>query len=265
MKQKLTGVPETLLIPLWARAVETKREDSIVKDYKAVEMVEKISYDFSKFNGSWMSQTGVAVRTELFDNETRKFINKNPGAIIINIGCGLDTRYFRVDNGKITWYELDLPEPIRIKKKFFKQTERYNMIAKSVLDYSWIQDIEVLQRPVLIIAEGILMYFEENQVRELIDNMVEAFPKAEIIFEAMPPLAVKGSKHHDTVNKVGASFKWGIKTGKDTEKYNKNIEFIEEKNFFDYHRDRWKWLRIPSLISVFKNSFNDRLVHLRFL
>ncbi|MCH3963284.1 MAG: class I SAM-dependent methyltransferase [Clostridium sp.] len=265
MIQKLTGIPETLLIPLWARAVETKRKDSMFKDYMAVEMVEKIDYDFSKFDGAWVSQTGVAVRTELFDNETRKFINRNSEAVIVNIGCGLDTRYFRVDNGKIVWYDLDLPEPIRIKKKFLKETKRYRMISKSVLDYPWIQEIDALGRAVLIIAEGVLMYFEESEIKELMNKLVKGFPESEMIFEMMTPMVVKGSRHHDTAKKVGVTFKWGIKSGKEMLKYNKNIEFVSEKNFFDYHKARWRWLRIPSLIPAFKNNFNDRLVHLRFL
>lgn len=118
MQQKLKGVPETLLIPLWARATETQSSIPIVKDYKAVEMMKNIDYDFSKFDNTWLSQIGVAVRTELLDNSTKTFIHKYPNAVIINIGCGLDTRFFRLDNDKIKWYDLDLPEPIRIRKHF---------------------------------------------------------------------------------------------------------------------------------------------------
>ncbi|WP_234117372.1 class I SAM-dependent methyltransferase [Clostridium hydrogenum] len=118
MQQKLKGIPETLLIPLWARATETTRSEPIIKDSKAIEMMENIDYDFSKFDNTWLSQTGVAVRTELLDNGTKAFMHKHPNATIINIGCGLDTRFFRLDNNKIKWYDLDLPEPIRIRKLF---------------------------------------------------------------------------------------------------------------------------------------------------
>lgn len=86
MKQYLTDVPETLLIPLWARAAESKIDNPIVVDDKALEMMEQIDYDFTKFEGAWMTQTGVAVRTEMLDREVRAFINKYQDATIINVG-----------------------------------------------------------------------------------------------------------------------------------------------------------------------------------
>lgn len=264
MQQKLNGVPETLLIPLWARATETQNSKPIIKDYKAIEMMKNIDYDFSKFDNTWLSQTGVAVRTELLDNGTKVFIDKYPNAVIINIGCGLDTRFFRLDNNKIKWYDLDLPEPIRIRKQFFTETERYKMIAKSVFDYSWINEINILNESVLIIAEGILMYFTENEIKSLFNELVKAFPNAEVLFEMMTPTVAKMSKHHDTASKLGVKFNWGITSGKEMESYNSKIKFIEEWNYFDYHKDRWHWLRLPSLIPAFKNRFNDRIVHLKF-
>jgi len=96
-----------------------------------------------------------AVRTEILDNATKAFIHKNPDSVIVNIGCGLDTRYSGLYNGKIRWYDLDLPESIKLRKQFFKETDRYYMIAKSVFDYRWIQEIPK-GKPVLIIAEGVL-------------------------------------------------------------------------------------------------------------
>lgn len=263
MQQKLKGVPETLLIPLWARAIETQNSKPIIKDYKAVEMMKSIDYDFSKFYNTWLSQTGVAVRTELLDKSTKTFIDKYPNAAIINIGCGLDTRFFRLDNGQIKWYDLDLPEPIRIRKHFFTETERYKMIAKSAFDYSWINEINISNEPVLIIAEGILMYFTENEIKNLFSELVKAFPNAEVLFEMMTPTIAKMSKHHDTASKLGVKFNWGIASGKEMERYNSKIKFIEEWNYFDYHRNRWHWMRLASLIPAFKNRFNNRIVHLK--
>jgi O-methyltransferase involved in polyketide biosynthesis len=90
MRQSLSGVPETLLIPLWARAVETKGPNPIIRDEKAVEMMSQIDYDFSKFDGSWMSQTGVAIRTEILDREAEKFIHRHPEAVIDQIPGGME-------------------------------------------------------------------------------------------------------------------------------------------------------------------------------
>lgn len=280
MRQSLTGVPETLLIPLWARAAETKEPNPIIRDEKAVEIALQIDYDFSKFNGSWMSQTGVAVRTEILDRETEKFIRGHPEAVIVNIGCGLDTRYPRMDNGRILWCDLDLPEPIRIRKHFFQETRRYRMIGKSVFDYSWIEDVgkagesesqepqapKAPQGPraedVLFLAEGVLMYFSEQQIIELMDTLIKQFPGAHMLFEMFPRMLVKNSDKHETLKKTDARVQWGLRNGKDAEKLNPQIRFLEEWNFFDYHRDRWRWMRWLSLIPSFHNNFNDRIVHI---
>lgn len=262
MEHNLKGVPETLLIPLWARAAETKSPKPIIRDEKAVELMEQIDYDFSKFDGSWMTQTGVAVRTEILDREVKAFIDKHPEAVIINIGCGLDTRYFRVDNGRIRWYDLDLSEPVNIRRNFFQETERYHMIAKSVFDYSWIEDIDNGGANVLFLAEGVFMYFTEQEMTALMDNLTKHFPKAHMFFEMLPRLLVKGGNKHETVRKTNASFQWGIKGGKDMERMNPRIRFVEEWNYFNYHGERWKWLGMLALIPAFRNNFNNRIVHI---
>ena len=115
MKTKLSGVAETLLIPLWARAEETKRSDALIRDDFAVRLVEQIDYDFAKFARAKHSQTGVAVRSYILDHETKAFIEKQPDAVCINLACGLDTRFYRIDNGQIDWYNLDLPDVMELR------------------------------------------------------------------------------------------------------------------------------------------------------
>lgn len=261
---RLKGVPETLLIPLWARAVEAKRLRPIIADEKSIEMMKLIDYDFSKFKGAWMSQIGVVIRTQLLDNATEAFIRSHPDAVIINIGCGLDTRFSRLDNGEISWYDLDLPEAIGIRRQFFCETDRYKMIANSVFDYSWTDVIGRCDRPVLIIAEGVFMYFTEQEVIDLINMMIASFKGAEVLVEIITPTMVKRSKQHDSLSKMDAKFSWGIKSGKEIEKYSDRIKFIEEWNYYDYHPQRWRWVRWLALIPAFKNRFNGRIVHLAF-
>lgn len=264
LNQRLSDVPETLLIPVWARAVETKSANPIVKDTKSVEMVELIDYNFSKFDKAWKSQLGIAIRTMLLDRATTAFVQKARNAVIINLGAGLDARFSRVDNGQIRWYDIDLPEPIRIKKNFFVETDRYKMIDKSVFEFSWIKDVSISNEPVLIIAEGFLMYFETGEIKDLFNKLVTAFPKAEMLFEMMTPFVAKNTKYHDSVGKTGAVFKWGINSGKDVEAFNKKIKFVEEWNYFDFCKKRWRWLGVLALLSVFKNRFQNRIVHLTY-
>jgi O-methyltransferase involved in polyketide biosynthesis len=266
ISQRLKGVPKTLLIPLWARATESKRRDAIIKDELALQMVSQIDFDFSQFEKEWATQLYVAIRTEILDKAVKGFIAKYPDAVIINLGCGLDTRFFRVDNGTIQWYDLDLPEPIRIKRQFFTASDRYHMIDKSVFDYPWIKEITIDNRPVLIIAEGLLMYFQESEVKDLMNTLVKAFPKAEMLLEMVTPAMVKanGEKAQAERFQMAATFHWGIESGKEHEKYNAAIKFIEEWNYLDYHKPRWNLIRLLALIPAYKNSYCNRIVHLVF-
>lgn len=264
MEYELDGVAETLLIPLWARAVETMRPHPIIIDDLAVKMRGDIDYDFSKFAHSWKSQVGVSIRTMLLDRATGSFLAAHPEAVIVNIGAGLDTRFFRLQNSRIHWYDLDLPETIRLRERFFQEFPNYRMIAQSVFDFSWLDEVDAANRFVLIIAEGIMMYFTESEVRTLMDRLVTAFPGAEMLLEMMTPFLAKMSRRHDTVSQTKAVFKWGIKAGRELESYHPKIRFIEEWNYFDFHKERWKWMRWPALIPAFKNRFNNRIVHLRF-
>jgi O-methyltransferase involved in polyketide biosynthesis len=120
MAIKLSGVMETLLITLYARAKDAMSETPVINDKKAAEMVKKIDYDFSKFDSGWMSYYGVLARAKTMDEQTRKFITQNPNCVIVSVGCGLDTRFSRVDNGKIQWYNLDFPEVMEQRKLFFE-------------------------------------------------------------------------------------------------------------------------------------------------
>lgn len=260
----LQGISETLLIPLWARAVEAEQTCPIIKDTKAAEIMNGVDYDFTKFANAWKSQIGVVVRTKLLDQAVRCFIQKYPDAVVVNIGCGLDTRFVQVDNGKIHWYDLDLPEVIRIRQNFFVETDHYRMIAKSVFDDSWMDEISVTDEPVLIIAEGLLMYFTVQEVKTLLNKLISEFPGAEMLLEVMSPDIVKMSKRHDTIGRMDAKFRWGVKDSQELETYNKQIKVVNEWNYFDYHKDRWGWLGWLAVIPAFKNHFNNRIVHLQF-
>ena len=138
---KLKGIPKTLLIPLRGRYLETKRLGGIINDPKSVEMIDSIDHDFDELELPWEGQIMVSARTEILDEAVENFLKENPEAVIINLGSGLDTRIHRVDNGRMIWYDLDLSECIEIRKNFFQQTSRHKFIAKSVLDFSWVNDI----------------------------------------------------------------------------------------------------------------------------
>jgi O-methyltransferase involved in polyketide biosynthesis len=266
MSTKLSGIPETLLIPLWARAVEGDKLDPIVRDIKASEIVLEIDYDFSKFESSRLSQLGVSIRTMLLDNAVSAFLRHNPNAVVINLGAGLDTRYNRLELDKIVWYELDLPESMELRRRFFTESEWYRFISKSVFDKSWMDEIEDTGKPVLLIAEGLFMYFDEEELKPLFKKLVDRFPGGEMLLEAMGPFLVGKGKHHDSISKIDGKveFKWGLKDSRDIAKWYPGITFVEEWCYFDYHKDRaglvGRIVRLPFI----RPRLAPRIVHLRF-
>ena len=215
MERKLTGIPETMLIPLWAKSVESTRSDPIISDPKAVEIVSRMDYDFSRFSRSWLSQVGVAVRTRILDDAVLDFLSRNPGAVVVNLGAGLDTRYERLKNENIgCWYDLDVPEAITFRRMFFSESERNRFIAESVFNLSWLKNIESRSGPALVIAEGLLMYFSEFELKALFRSMAARLSGSEMLFEMLAPMLVGRSKYHDSVNRIGGKieFKWGLRT-----------------------------------------------------
>ena len=265
--EKLTGVPETLLIPLYLRAVETQRVDSIIRDEKAVEIIQRIEYDFAKFDKAWASQVGVAVRTEILDEVTVAFMHQYPDASVVNLGAGLCTRFNRVDNGRVTWYELDLPEAIELRRRFFTETDRHQFIEGSITDFRWMDQIKREEKkPVLFIGEGLFMYFEEREVKNVFVEMATRFPGAEVIFEINAPVTVGRSKHHDALSKTEGKteFKWGPSSGAVCETWDDRIRFVEDWNYLDRHRDRFRFIRLFAYIPPLKRYLMNKIAHLRF-
>lgn len=263
MKIKLDGVQETLLIPLAARAVETRKDNPRIKDKNAVDMVNKIDYDFSKFEKT-ASQQGIIARTMILDRETQRFVDENPDGVCISIGCGLDTRYHRIPHKNITWYNLDFPDVIDLRKKLLYEGKQVRYIRKSALDISWTDEVTEKNKPTLILLEGILMYLTETEVIQLFAMIKNHFPACIILAEIMNPFIATQSKHHDTVKETSAVFKWGIKSGKEMEKLCDGLHFVREWNLFDELTDQGIMYRIAAKIPFIRNV-NNKIVMQMFL
>lgn len=240
IQNNLTKVPETMLIPLRARYNETKRPHGIIRDPKSVEILDRIEPFFEgRREVSILSQMGVAVRTDILDRLTLQFLEKHPNGFVVNLGCGLDTRFHRLDNGKVTWFDLDLPEGIDLRRNFFEESERFHFVAASILDPSWL-DLLPKDAPKLFIAEGLLMYFTEEEVHSLLATLAERCPRAEFIFEAMSPRMARHTEQHSDMKGYEAQFKWGIKSGRDLLNWGIKLRF-EQEYFYNIHLKKMPW------------------------
>ena len=248
MKIKLDGVAETLLITLNARAKDYESPKSVLHDKKSSEILSQLDYDFSKFEKAWASYYGILSRAKVMDNEVKKFMEKYPDCAIVSIGCGLDTRFLRIDNGKIRWFNLDLPEVIDKRKLFFEPNERVTDIAKSAFDSAWTKNVELEGKKLLIISEGVLMYFEEQQIKQFLEILTDNFDSFEAQFDLLYKGTIKMSKKHDTLKNMKVKFSWGVKDGSEVVKLNPKLKQTGLINFTDemkHHLPGWKKLFVP--------------------
>jgi O-methyltransferase involved in polyketide biosynthesis len=240
---ELGVIQETLLIPLYFRALESARPDAIVRDPKAVEVVAELDYDFSRFDGAGAVYLDIIIRTEVLDEQVRRFIDRYPRSTIINLGAGLCGRFPRVDNGEILWFDLDMPDAMELRRRFYPEGPRNFLIPGSMFDSTWMDSVPLddAARPVLIVAEGLFCYFEEAEIRELLAMIAARRPGTELLFQSISPRYV--NKHHRVaaVNQTKAALKWGIRSARELAQWNEDYEFLGEWSFIDRHRRRWGW------------------------
>jgi len=198
VKINLRGISASMLRCLWGRAQLSKKYGSLFYDAKSIELVEKIDYDFSVSDvpfGGIMFNISVkgnlpefglfTLRAKQFDDKIRAYIAEHPRASVINLAAGLDATFYRVDNGTIRWYDLDLPAVIDIRRQLLPEPDRVTYIAKSLLDPVWCKDIEHTENGVFMIAGGIFMWFEESEIKQFFSMLADNFPDGEIVFNAL--------------------------------------------------------------------------------
>lgn len=188
----LTEERETLLITLLAKAEEAKERGSILQDHFAAEVIQQIDYDFSRVKVNRDTSIALALRARVLDDWTRDFIARNPNGTVLNIGCGLDSRVFRVDpSPTIHWFDVDYPEVIDLRTKLYPpRSESYTMIGTSVTASDWLARVRVDQQN-LVVAEGLLYYLRPAEVDDLLFKVTDHFPSGEIIFDVYSSLGVE--------------------------------------------------------------------------
>lgn len=206
----LSGVPETMLQTVYARAKETRTRGAI-QDPKAVELVGRLDYDFSLADKDAAMSSGVIARTIVLDRLVREFLDAHPGAVVVNIACGLDTRCYRM-TGYSHWYNLDLPETMALREKLLPETGAISQIAMSAME-DWGSEVKEIGVPALIILEGLTMYLTQADVQQIFAVIARRFAQAVVLTETMNPLVVKSFKEK-SIEGSKAKFTWGVRNGK---------------------------------------------------
>ncbi|MEM7151367.1 MAG: class I SAM-dependent methyltransferase [Myxococcota bacterium] len=212
MKPELTEVPETMLWTLHNRAGEAMRGDAMLRDDEAVRIYRAIDYDYERSFGK--SEPSHAVRSSTFDAEVRAFLEENPDGVVVNLGEGLETQRFRIEDEQSLWLSVDLPDAIAIRERFIEPDDRHLHVARSALDFDWMDEVPP-GREVFVTAQGLLMYFEERDVEALMRKLAERFPGVRLMFDSIPPwlsnktmseAGFKKTKHYTTPR-----MPWGIR------------------------------------------------------
>jgi len=212
---------ETLLITLYAKALDNRLKHPILHDQKAEEILGMIDYDFEKLKD--FGNEIMVARAKQFDVWLQKFLKTNPNATVLNLGCGLDTRISRIHPpSTVRWFDIDYPEVIEIRKKFFSNQPGYEMVPSSVTDPGWLENIPD-NNPVMIIAEGMLEYLTETEVKTLLNRLTDHFSNGQIAFDVMNTFAVHAGKKnlHET---TGAEHKWAVDHIGDSDKLNPDMK-----------------------------------------
>lgn len=269
IKIQLGRVQETLLLPLVSRAKETQYKNPLLNDTKAVELFEQLDVDRKKLlrNITEIGIHGLAYRAYKMDEAIKTFLQKNPNGKILDIGAGLDTTYYRCDNGKALWYDLDLPDSIALRTQLLPPpNDRVKYIAKSMLDYSWINDIGDISNGLFITVPGVLPYFKEEDVKAFLTTIAHQLRGAEIMFDVISQF---GKFFVDMrIKSAGmkeAHLEWGILDPKTVTDWSQHIEFVRAVKFFeDVPKSNHK---LSTKVAMHFNNIFDmtQLFHLRFV
>jgi O-methyltransferase involved in polyketide biosynthesis len=219
VKVALKGAAETLLATLYGRAVDAQARYPVLADPTAVDVVERIDYDFSRLGMRTSDSLGVAIRARLLDTWTRRFLEAQPDATVVHLGCGLDSRVERIDPGPgVRWFDLDQPEVIELREQLYPaRAGGYRVIGASVLDPGWLAEIPA-DLPALVVAEGLTMYLPAAAGPPLLRRMVGHFPRGELAFDTYSRLGVRLQKLVTPVRRSGATLSWGVDDPRDLER-----------------------------------------------
>jgi O-methyltransferase involved in polyketide biosynthesis len=271
IKIDLGTVQMTLLMPLWGRAKEYGKPQPIVNDKYAFELINSLDHDFDRMSAAYdeIYQLNWAIRAYNIDKAIVNIIERYPDATIINIGAGLDTTFQRIDNGKIFWYDLDLPDTIELRKKLIPESERNTYIAKSAFDMTWLSDIKVRGSKIFIVAAGVLCYFEKELVKNLFLNLIQEFPESEIIFESMSKFLIwltNRSVVHKKEKAELAFMKWGVSSSRPIRKWSDKIQSVDEYPMYSRIKLNGEWtghsISQMRISDFFKWS---NMIHLKFI
>ncbi len=272
ISERLSDIAETSLLTLYCRAGESQSPDPILIDDWAVRITEEITPTLAESKSRLLRslaqggvnsrlQVHIVLRAKKYDQYATDFLARHPEGIVVSIGCGMDTRFFRIDNGQLLLVDLDLPEVIQLKRHFVEETTRYQMIPCSAFDYAWMEDVEAHgKRPILFLAEGVFMYLQAEKVKALVLELQSRFPGTELVCEvfnkAWLKKPLKSIVNRKMQRELGlgknTAYQFGLSDSREMERWHTGIQFLDDWCYFDTGHPKLGWMKFLQGIELLR-------------
>ncbi|MGO4648933.1 class I SAM-dependent methyltransferase [Nocardia sp. 2YAB30] len=210
--EKVTFTEEkaTMLATLYSKVLDNRLVNPILGDQAAEDAIEHIDYDFERLGVTPASAAGIAARAKIIDDWAAEYLLGHPNAIVLHLGCGMDSRVFRLDPpSSVQWFDIDYPDVIDLRTRIYPRRAGYHLIGTPITDLAWLDRIPS-GRPALIVAEGLLVYLEPAAGGELLRQLARKFPSGELIADMLSRLGVKLQKATPITRNTGSTLHWGI-------------------------------------------------------
>ena len=247
----LKDVAKTAVWTLRARAEEHLQPHALFRDDKAIEWIQRIPWpeELDEWYSAY-AQTGISVRTRAFDDLVRKHMDRMDRPLVVELGCGLSSRYYRIGQGCSRWLDFDLPDVIRVRRELAPDTDAHHNFAGSLLDYGWMDLVKQRQaKELILVAEGLLMYFDKVQVMALLQEMKRQFPGAVFIFDTQGEKAKKMNERF--TQKVNAPLKWVARNSRDLREL--PLDILSTTSLFGHYPRRLGMARFLHLVPAMRN------------
>lgn len=251
----LTGTQQTALVTLYAKALESRRPDSILGDHEADRAVRRLDYDFGSLRMRRRDQQSSAVRSKAYDRRVKRYLDDHPACVVLHLGCGLDTRAYRVNPpATVDWYDIDLPDVIALRRRLFEPRPGLHVVAASVTDPNLLGGIAG-DRPVLVVAEGLTPYLRRDDGVAMLRRIVGHFEGGEMLLDGYSRAGVWLLQRYPPVKASGAHLDWSITDPRELEGAVPGLVFDCEWWFADAEDIRryyspWYWWLMQVLFRI---------------
>lgn len=241
---QLGRAQETLLVPLYARALDSLKKRPILNDPKAIEMVRSIDWDFRRFNQG-RRVVGCTLRTAMFDEWAKEFLVRHPEGTVVEIGAGLNTRFERLDNGTVHWFDLDLPDTVELRQKFFTDSGRRVTLAASIVHPGWMAAVRESPGPYYFVAEAVFFYLTEPEVKAALAQIAANFSPASIAFDTATRQVISRENKDHARRKLQGRFTWACEDPREIERWKIGLRLLESRTMTDVPASLRSRLSLP--------------------